>query len=79
MGIQWAMVLTVVETTSSASADSGLAPQVPEVAEASTTGDALFVLPVTRTYSTVSLVVVPLETRSSTVSSRWPIRSVMGA
>ena len=46
---------------------------------ASATGAALFVLPVTRTYSTVSLVVEPLVTRSYTVSSRSPTRSTVGA
>ena len=45
---------------------------------ASATGAALFVLPVTRTYSTVSLVVDPLVTRSYTVSSRSPTRSTVG-
>src|SRR5688500_3312132 len=77
IGIQWAIVFTVVESTSRARADSGLVHDVPLVTLASGTPEALLVLPVIRTYSTVSEVVVPFDTRSSTVSSRSPTRSVI--
>ena len=46
---------------------------------ASAAGAALLVLDVTRTNSTVSDVVEPLVTRSRTVSSRSPMRAVIGA
>ena len=88
-GIQCAMVLTAVDTTSVASPDSGLyppptagtrAPAVPgavgaALVVASATGAALLVLPVTRTYSTVSEVVVPGVTRSAIHNSRSPTKS----